>query len=240
VGAVEAFGLPRLAFGARRIGDSKRSRDFSLVRQPPGPEPGGIASPRSVVPEAHDRPDPALGYVHNDRPVPGARGRAPSPRRVPFTQLPYVDANRQLPDARASYSQKRRPALKARKRWAVCRKGVQSLRFRGTVTYRRITTFDNRICGAFSIPNPLCGCFSDLAQYSALPHSITPRGPDSRTRTRTKRLMSAGRPFAPIPRPQRLSLEAKVFPALRPSNRSHADTPNAERHCGLRTARYRS
>ena len=27
-----------------------------------------------LFPEAHDRPDPALGYVHNYRPVSGARG----------------------------------------------------------------------------------------------------------------------------------------------------------------------
>ena len=58
---------------------------------------GGIASPRSAVPEAHDRPGPALDYVHNDRPVPDARGRAPSPRQVPIIQFPYVDACGQLP-----------------------------------------------------------------------------------------------------------------------------------------------
>ncbi|MFY9986957.1 MAG: hypothetical protein WAK31_19510, partial [Chthoniobacterales bacterium] len=66
--------------------------------QPPDPFRGGIASPRSVVLEAHDRPDPALGYIHNYRPVPGARGRAPSPRQVPITQFPYVDAYGQLPE----------------------------------------------------------------------------------------------------------------------------------------------
>ena len=60
--------------------------------QLPDPAPGGIASPRSVVLEAHDRPEGALCYVHNYRPVPGARGRAPSPRQVP-TQFPWVDAH---------------------------------------------------------------------------------------------------------------------------------------------------
>jgi hypothetical protein len=62
--------------------------NVAFVPQLPGPETGGIASPRSVVLEAHGRPDPAFGYVHNDRPVPGARGRAPSPRQVPITQSP--------------------------------------------------------------------------------------------------------------------------------------------------------
>ena len=45
-----------------------------------------------MVTEAQDRPDPALGYVHNDRPVPGARGRAPSRRQVPIIKFPYVGA----------------------------------------------------------------------------------------------------------------------------------------------------
>ena len=66
--------------------------------QLPDPEPGGIASPRSAVLEAHDRPDPALGYVHNYTPVHGARGRAPSPRQVAIIQFPYVDAYERLPD----------------------------------------------------------------------------------------------------------------------------------------------
>ena len=65
--------------------------NVAFVPQLPGPEPGGIASPsgsRRIVLEAHGRPDPAFGYVHNDRPVPGARGRAPSPRQVPIIQVP--------------------------------------------------------------------------------------------------------------------------------------------------------
>ena len=57
---------------------------------------------RRIVLEAHHRPDPALGYVHNDRPVPGARGRAPSPRQGPIIQFPYVDAHGQLPNSRFS------------------------------------------------------------------------------------------------------------------------------------------
>ena len=85
--------------GAKRLpGGFRGWRDFSLVRQLPGgrrTQLRGIASSRSVVPEAHDRPNPALGYLHNYRPVPGARGRAPSPRRVPVTQFPYVGAHGQ-------------------------------------------------------------------------------------------------------------------------------------------------
>src|SRR5579863_7701994 len=52
--------------------------DRSRLPGEQGPPPGGIASSRSVVPEAHDKPDPALRYIQDCRPVRGARGRAPS------------------------------------------------------------------------------------------------------------------------------------------------------------------
>jgi hypothetical protein len=60
---------------------ASRSREAAA-----GPEPGGIASPsgsRRIVLEAHDRPDPALTYGHNDGPVP-ARGDA----RPPLVRYP--------------------------------------------------------------------------------------------------------------------------------------------------------
>jgi len=62
-----------------------------------GPAAAGSRAAMDRVPailglEAHDRPDPTLGYVHNCGPVPGARGRAPSPRQVPIIQFPYGGA----------------------------------------------------------------------------------------------------------------------------------------------------
>jgi adenosylcobinamide-phosphate synthase len=56
-------------------------------------------------------------------------------------------------------------------------------------TNRLVTTFYR----PFSIPNPAdAGCNSDLAQYSITPTLHHSARPDSRTRTRTKRLVRAG------------------------------------------------
>ena len=57
---------------------------------------GRPSGSRRIVLEAHDRPDPALGCVHNYRPVLGTRGRAPTLSGVPRPL--YVDAHGQLPD----------------------------------------------------------------------------------------------------------------------------------------------
>jgi len=51
----------------------------------------------------------------------------------------------------------------------------------------------------FSTPNPLRGCNSDLAQYSNTPALHHSARPDSRTRTRTKRLVRAGAVWADNP-----------------------------------------
>jgi hypothetical protein len=50
----------------------------------------------AAVLEAHDRPDPALCYARNYRPVPGARGRAPSRSGVPRPLM--LTRIRPLPD----------------------------------------------------------------------------------------------------------------------------------------------
>ena len=88
----------QLLLGSRRTQNREGSRPRDPLFSKQGLFNGTVPGILEATSNAHDRPDPALGYVHNYRPVHGARGRAPSPRQVPIVQFRYVDAYGRLPD----------------------------------------------------------------------------------------------------------------------------------------------